>query len=301
MDEQDVPAGHVFISYGHEDSASVDKLRARLIDAGIRVWRDKKDLCPGDHWRTVIGRAIKDGTLVFLACFSAESLARSQSWQNEELTLAVEQMRLRAPDEPWLIPARFDNCDIPDIDIGAGRTLDSIQRCDLFGDDADDQAARLVVAIKRILGSAPDDHDFGVARHRPGSALRGPDGVRSPDHRWGRDRRCPGTDEPVGASPFIVGCQEHLRGPGLGSQRPRQQELARVGNGEDRARSQAGAFLQFGNQAKYFGAGDPRTAVPLGKWHGIIFVGALGTIILWLVELPPASVALVNREVLLPE
>jgi hypothetical protein len=45
--------------------------------------------------------------------------------QNEELILAIEQLRQRPPEEPWLIPVRFDACQIPDRDIGAGRTLNS--------------------------------------------------------------------------------------------------------------------------------------------------------------------------------
>lgn len=55
------------------------------------------------------------------------------SYQNEELTEAIEQFRLRRPEDPWLIPVRFDECEIPDRDIGAGRTLASLQRTDLFG------------------------------------------------------------------------------------------------------------------------------------------------------------------------
>src|SRR5215470_15827025 len=82
MDGQDVPASHVFISYRHEDSVKVDWLQAVLEDAGIRVWRDKANLWPGDDWRVVIRRAISEGTLVFLACFSTASMARRQSWQN---------------------------------------------------------------------------------------------------------------------------------------------------------------------------------------------------------------------------
>lgn len=53
---------------------------------------------------------------------------------------------------PWLIPVRFDDCEIPDWDIGAGRTIGSIQRADLFGDGYDAEADRLVVAVRRILG-----------------------------------------------------------------------------------------------------------------------------------------------------
>lgn len=171
---QAAPEGHVFISYRREDSAKVDWLQATLERAGIRVWRDKAELLPGDDWRRTIRRAVTDGTLVFLACFSAASLARMRSWQNEELNLAIEQLRQRNPDEPWLIPVRFDDCDIPDIDVGAGRTLGSIQRSDLFGGDVDVQAGRLVAAVTRILGA------LGAGLHATGSDTATPDERSAP-------------------------------------------------------------------------------------------------------------------------
>ena len=144
--------GHAFISYVREDSHHVDRLQRRLEEAGVRVWRDTADLWPGEDWRAKIRQAITDDALVFIACFSRQSLARAKTYQNEELTLAIEQLRMRAPDDPWLIPVRLDDCEIPNRDIGAGRTLTSIQRADLFGDRADEGATRLVAAVLRILG-----------------------------------------------------------------------------------------------------------------------------------------------------
>lgn len=147
----DVLAGHVFISYVREDSAEVDRLQRALESAGVRVWRDTADLWPGEDWRRKIRHAITNNALVFVACFSSASNAREVSYQNEELLLAIEQLRLRPPDELWLIPIRFDNCDIPDREIGAGRTLDSIHCADLFGDTYDKDIARLVTTVLRIL------------------------------------------------------------------------------------------------------------------------------------------------------
>jgi len=145
-------AGHAFISYVREDSRRADQLQRILEAAGIPVWRDTADLWPGQDWRANIRRAITNDALVFLACFSQLSLSRSRSYQNEELLLAIEQLRLRPPDDPWLIPVRFDESDIPDRDLGGGRTLASIQRADLFGDKFGEGAARLVAAVLRILG-----------------------------------------------------------------------------------------------------------------------------------------------------
>jgi hypothetical protein len=161
MNEEGRPQGHVFMSYRHEDSAKADWLQSALEAAGVRVWRDTADVWPGDDWRLAIRRAIADEALVFLACFSAQSIRREKSWQNDELKLAVEQMRLRPPDTQWLIPVRFDNGEIPDIDLGGGRTLRSIQHSDLFGSGTDAELARLVAAIQRILGRAPTDASAG--------------------------------------------------------------------------------------------------------------------------------------------
>jgi hypothetical protein len=132
-----------------------DCAQRTLEAAGIRVWRDTADLWPGEDWRTRIRAAISSDALVFLACFSSNSLARDKSYQNEELVLAIEQLRQRPPEQPWLIPVRFDDCQIPDRDIGGGRTLTSIQRVDLFGDRYDEGARRLVAAILRILRRDP--------------------------------------------------------------------------------------------------------------------------------------------------
>jgi hypothetical protein len=153
MGEADVPVGHVFVSYVREDARYADLLQRVLESAGVRVWRDTADLWPGEDWRAKIRHEITSNALVFVACFSRQSLAREVSYQNEELALAIDQMRLRRPDQPWLIPVRFDDCDIPELSVGGGRTLATIQRADLFGDRAGDAMQRLVAAVRRILGT----------------------------------------------------------------------------------------------------------------------------------------------------
>ena len=153
------PSGHAFISYVREDAHHVDKLQQTLEAADVRVWRDTEDLWPGQDWRKMIRRAITDDALVFIACFSSQNLAKEKSYQNEELALAIEQLRLRKPDDPWLIPVRFDECKVPDLDIGGGRTLASIQRADLFGDRYEEQMKRLVTSVQRLLGQHPPGQD----------------------------------------------------------------------------------------------------------------------------------------------
>lgn len=170
VSEQDPNAtpGHAFISYVREDGRRVDRLQGILEAAGIRVWRDTANLGPGQDWKMQIRQAITSSSLVFIACFSENSEMRQESYQYEELILAVEQMRSRRPGQPWLIPVRFAECQIPDFDLGAGRTLDSLQRVDLFSDSWETGAARLVAAVLRILrlpyiqngGAAPSQKGF---------------------------------------------------------------------------------------------------------------------------------------------
>jgi TIR domain/RIP homotypic interaction motif len=148
--------GHVFVSYVREDSNRVDWLCQVLESAGISVWRDTTQLWPGEDWRAVIRRAIRADALVFLACFSSQSIGKTRSYQNEEIVLAIEEIRMRPPDRPWLIPVRFDDSPIPDWEIGGGRMLSDLQQADLFGDNRQQNVDRLVAAIRRILsrGSA---------------------------------------------------------------------------------------------------------------------------------------------------
>jgi hypothetical protein len=88
---------------------------------------------------------------VFIACFSEASLARAKSYQNEELILAIEQLRLRPQHDLWFIPVRLNECEIPDLDIGGGRTLGHFHSADLFGERSGRDTARLIATVSRII------------------------------------------------------------------------------------------------------------------------------------------------------
>lgn len=159
----DEAAKHVFISYVREDSDRVDGLCAVLEAAQIPYWRDRQDLGPGDAWRAEIRAAIRDGSLVFLACFSDNSRAKDKSYMNEELSLAVEELRLRPPGRVWLIPVRFDAGDVPEWDLGAGRVLSDLNYSDLFGEEHTANVVRLVTTISRLLGERRPDPATALA------------------------------------------------------------------------------------------------------------------------------------------
>ena len=115
--------GHVFLSYVREDSDDVDQIERLLTAAGVSVWRDKNDLWPGEEWKLRIKEAITGHALVMVACFSSTSVARDRTHMNEELVLAIDELRLRPPNKPWLIPVRLDECDLPKYDLGVDRSV----------------------------------------------------------------------------------------------------------------------------------------------------------------------------------
>jgi TIR domain/DnaJ C terminal domain len=157
MSQDSVVAGRVFISYMREDAERVDRLQRLLETEEITVWRDTSDLWPGQDWRIEIRQAIESG-LAFIACFSEHTERRDISYQNEELVLAVELMRRRPPGKVWLLPVRFADCKVPPFDLGASRTLDSLQRVDLFNGAAWEPAVRrLATAVRKVQGR-PEAH-----------------------------------------------------------------------------------------------------------------------------------------------
>lgn len=124
---------HVFLSYVRADQDLVDRLVLDLRRAGIGVWIDREQIKPGQRWQCVIAAAIEEGTH-FLACFSRAYQQRDRSYMNEELMLALDELRKRPQDRAWFLPLRLDDCEIPALRIGGGDTLRDIQWVNLHRD-----------------------------------------------------------------------------------------------------------------------------------------------------------------------
>lgn len=146
------PAPHVFISYVRDDAHAVQALAACLTERGIEVWVDRDRLDPGQRWQARIREAIVGGGF-FIACFSANYEARERAYMNEELTIAIEELRKRPTDRAWFLPVLLSPCAIPDRGIGAGETLRDIQYVDL-GANWDGGLERLLGVIDAGRGAA---------------------------------------------------------------------------------------------------------------------------------------------------
>ncbi len=151
-----------FVSYVREDAAAVDRLCRDLGRHGVATWKDRDQLKPGVRWKDAIRAAIQDGS-AFVACFSSAYQSKPRTYMNEELTIAVEELRLRPRERSWFFPVLLDDIDIPAIPIGPGEILRDLQAVSL-GSDWSSGISRLARAIRtsrepRSAGELrPDPH-----------------------------------------------------------------------------------------------------------------------------------------------
>jgi HEAT repeat protein len=71
---------------------------------------------------------------------------------NEELTLAIEELRQRPTDQSWFIPVLLNECDVPDRNIGAGETLMAIQSVRIY-EDWDKGVSQILSIVQPASGA----------------------------------------------------------------------------------------------------------------------------------------------------
>ena len=133
---------HAFISHVNENKEQVTRLAKYLRDHGVEVWLDRDSIRPGELWSVAIKNAIQSGDF-FIACFSADYWKRDKTYMNEELNIAIGELRLRPYNISWFIPILLSECEVPDIQIRPGESLRDIQWISLCND--------YDTAVKRIL------------------------------------------------------------------------------------------------------------------------------------------------------
>ena len=133
----------IFLAHASEDKEAVTHLYQHLKESGFKPWLDKFDLLPGQSWRAEIPKAIRNSH-VFIACLSRQSV-KKQGYIQREFRMALNIMADRPPDQIYLIPARLDDCQIPELrQEEYGISLTDYQWVNLFEADGYE---RLVQAI----------------------------------------------------------------------------------------------------------------------------------------------------------
>lgn len=116
----------VFLAYGVEDEEVVDRVRKALLEAGLQPWMDRHALMPGQNWPRAIEGAIRTADF-FVACLSRRSVGKRGTFQCE-LRYALDCARSLPLDELYLLPARLEECSVPE------RISEEWQYVDLFPD-----------------------------------------------------------------------------------------------------------------------------------------------------------------------
>ena len=145
----------IFLAHANEDEEAVLKLYERLKEAGYRPWLHKKDLIPGQNWRTVIPQVIAKSQL-FIACLSQQSIAK-QGFVQKEFKLALNKYAEMPQETIYIIPLRLDECQIPDLRQDEyGLNLRDIQWLDYWKDDGFENLERAITyRFKSLLSDKP--------------------------------------------------------------------------------------------------------------------------------------------------
>jgi len=113
----------IFICHSHSDSEAVHILWLRLRKSGIKAWLDAEKLQPGQDWQHEIRKAILKSDIV-IVCLS-RGFNHQPGYRHEELKIALEKAKLLTDHEIFIIPVRFEKCDMPEA-------LRHLHRVDLF-------------------------------------------------------------------------------------------------------------------------------------------------------------------------
>jgi len=101
----------VFLSYASEDLKEVRKLYLHFKEQGMQPWLDKEDLTAGVEWDSATRKAIQQSDFIVI-CLSSRTNKRG--YIQREIKLALECYEEIPPGKVFLLPIRFEECDVPE-------------------------------------------------------------------------------------------------------------------------------------------------------------------------------------------
>src|SRR5947209_4617342 len=135
----------IFLCYASEDLTVVQALYRSLTKAGFNVWMSAQRLLPGQNWESEIKKALNNSELI-IVCLSSISIQK-RSFVQKEIRQALNRMEEKLEGDIYLIPARLDDCPLPD-------SLSHIQAVDLFKQDGLHQLTRAIQTAAGQLAEA---------------------------------------------------------------------------------------------------------------------------------------------------
>jgi TIR domain/Sulfatase-modifying factor enzyme 1 len=147
----------IFLCHASEDKAAVEAIYERLKALGYQPWLDKKDLLPGQRWRSEIPKAIRAADYI-LICLSKTSVAK-RGYVQDEFKLALEVLRQIPDGTIYAIPVRLNECAIPE-------QFSDLHWCNLFEADGFEYLLRALQAgrpFPEFVVATPQSTSLGHA------------------------------------------------------------------------------------------------------------------------------------------
>jgi len=130
----------VFLCHASQDKPIVRELYELLNAEGwMDLWLDEKKLLPGQDWRISIEEAVETSDIVII-CLSSNSVNK-EGFIQKELRYAREIALEKLEESIFLIPLRFNECDVP-------RGLRFYQHADYFGEKKNETYDRLLKSLR---------------------------------------------------------------------------------------------------------------------------------------------------------
>ena len=102
----------IFISYASEDRAQAREIHQRLMAQGYQPWLDDEDLLAGQDFKLIIERSLTCSDFVII-CLSQTSVSK-RGFIQREIKYALDKLQEMLPEDIFVIPARLDDCALPD-------------------------------------------------------------------------------------------------------------------------------------------------------------------------------------------
>jgi hypothetical protein len=150
----------IFLAHASEDKEKVRDLYQKLKSHGFNPWLDEEDLLPGQLWRSEIPKALQSSDFC-LACLSKVAVSK-EGYIQREFRLALAKYADKPAGTIWLIPVRFDECDVPDHQIPeVGVSLNGFQWVDLWKPGGFERLIK-AIDIRRDSSSIQDKNEANL-------------------------------------------------------------------------------------------------------------------------------------------
>ncbi|WPB57678.1 TIR domain-containing protein [Xylophilus sp. GOD-11R] len=101
----------IFLSYASEDRERVRPYFSRLLERGFDPWMDIEKILPGQQWEGAIEKAFREANVIML--FLSPRSVDKRGFVQREANEAIQNLRLKRPDDIYVIPAVLEPCEIP--------------------------------------------------------------------------------------------------------------------------------------------------------------------------------------------